>query len=123
MGMCVSSESPTRKQNDLKSSPTAKRSVVVIDLDGHLQEFNNPIRACHVLSKNQNGFLCSSETLNVGTRAEMVTDEEELVPGNIYFLMPLSKSDSLLTLEELCYMAIKASKVLTISSFVTVAGN
>ncbi|KAJ0077633.1 hypothetical protein Patl1_36309 [Pistacia atlantica] len=38
--------------------------------------------------------------------------EEQLQPGQIYFLLPLSKSQEPLTLQDLCSLAIKASSAL-----------
>ncbi|XP_028051314.1 uncharacterized protein LOC114255966 [Camellia sinensis] len=87
---------------------------MIIDMDAHLQEFKQPIKAYHILFQNPNSFLCSSETMYVGSRALHVPYDEELQPGQTYFLMPLpSKSQQTpLSLQDLCALAIKASTAL-----------
>ncbi|XP_057493258.1 uncharacterized protein LOC130778783 [Actinidia eriantha] len=85
---------------------------MVIGLDGGLQEFKQPIKACYILSQNPKCFLCSSETMFLGSHAPHVTDDEALQLGQIYFLMPISKSQTPLSLQDLCVLAIKASTAL-----------
>ena len=92
----------------MKWPPTA----MVIDLDGGLPEFKQPIKACYVLSQNPNCFLCSSETMFIGSHVPHVADDEELQLGQIYFLMPISKSQTPLSLQDLCALGIKASTAL-----------
>ncbi|KAK6922782.1 PADRE domain [Dillenia turbinata] len=89
------------------------RKVKVIHADGKLQEFNSLIRASLVTSLHPNYFLCSSESMSVGTCPSRVADDEELQSDHIYFLMPLSRLNSPLTLPDLCDLAIKASSKLT----------
>ncbi|KAK9077296.1 hypothetical protein SSX86_005633 [Deinandra increscens subsp. villosa] len=80
--------------------------------DGRLQEFRQPIRACHVLSGHPAAFLCSSDTMFVGCHVPQLPGNEELQMGQIYFVMPLSKSNNRLSLQELCSLAIKAGSAL-----------
>ncbi|PSS29392.1 Telomerase protein component 1 like [Actinidia chinensis var. chinensis] len=112
MGICSSSQI-TRRGGSMKWPPTA----MVIDLDGGLQEFKQPIKACYILSQNPNCFLCCSETMFPGSHAPHVTNNEELQFGQIYFLMPTSKSQTPLSLQDLCALAIKASAALNSSVF------
>ncbi|PSS29393.1 Mitochondrial fission regulator like [Actinidia chinensis var. chinensis] len=107
MGICSSSQI-TRRGGSMKLPPKA----MVIGLDGGLQEFKSPIKACYILSQNPNCFLCSSETMFIGSHVPHVTDDEELQLGQIYFLMPISKSQTPLSLQDLCALAIKASTAL-----------
>ncbi|KAL7236712.1 hypothetical protein ACSBR1_019922 [Camellia fascicularis] len=108
MGVCTSQF--TRRCGTTKYPPTA----MIIDMDANLQEFKQPIKAYHILSQNPNSFLCSSETMYVGSRALHVPYDEELQPGQTYFLMPLpTKSQQTpLSLQDLCALAIKASTAL-----------
>uniref|UniRef100_A0A5B7BM52 Uncharacterized protein n=1 Tax=Davidia involucrata TaxID=16924 RepID=A0A5B7BM52_DAVIN len=84
----------------------------VIHLDGRLQEFRQPIKASHVLSENPNCFLCSSETMFVDSLPPHLPGHEELQLGQIYFMIPISKSQTPLSLQDLCELAIKASTAL-----------
>ncbi|KAB1214629.1 hypothetical protein CJ030_MR5G002860 [Morella rubra] len=93
---------------DKQVSKTAK----VIHMDGWLQEFKHPVQAQAVTSQNPNCFLCSYESLNIGTCAPQLAASEELQPGYIYFLMPLSYAHQPLSLPDLCSLAIKATSAL-----------
>ncbi|KAK9284760.1 hypothetical protein L1049_023937 [Liquidambar formosana] len=114
MGLCVSSESAKRKGGgrdgeSIKLLSTAK----VIHVDGRVQEFNQPILAGSITSQNPNCFLCSSESMSIGTCVPHVREDEELHAGQIYFLMPLSRAHTPLSLPDLCSLAIKASSTMT----------
>lgn len=108
MGICVSSHIITVKGGSMKWRLTAK----IVHLDGRLQELSEPIRVSHILSQNPNCFLSSSDAMYVGSNAPHVPGDEEVELGQIYFLMPISKSHSPLSLQDLCALAIKASTAL-----------
>lgn len=82
---------------------------MVIQSNGKLQEFKQPIRAGNLLSQNPSCFVCCSETMNVDSFPVQMAEDDELQVGQLYFLMPISKSHSLITLQDLCTLAIKAS--------------
>ncbi|KAJ0010844.1 hypothetical protein Pint_34557 [Pistacia integerrima] len=113
MGNCAISPS-YRKGNGGNNNNNFKRplTVKIIHLDGRLQEFREPIEARNVLSQNPNCYLCSSESMFIGSQVPHLAKEEQLQQGQIYFLMPLSKSQAPLTLQDLCSLAIKASSAL-----------
>ncbi|OMO92188.1 hypothetical protein COLO4_17794 [Corchorus olitorius] len=106
MGNCASSHYTTKSGN---LPPTTK----IIHPDGMLQEFRQPIKASLVLSQNPNTFLCNSELMYVNSLLPQVPEDEELQLDQIYFLMPCSKSQAQLSLQELCSLAIKASSALS----------
>ncbi|KAK2978360.1 hypothetical protein RJ640_016462 [Escallonia rubra] len=85
----------------------------IIHNDGRLQEFRQPVKAGQVLSDNANCFLCSSETMYVDSHVPHVPADEELQLGQLYFLLPISKSQAPLSLQDLCSLAIKASIALS----------
>ncbi|KAJ4715012.1 HTH-type transcriptional regulator [Melia azedarach] len=116
MGVCASS--PRTKQsrvggggeeggnsNNMKRVSTAK----VIHMDGRLQELNIPIRTKSIVSQNPRHFLCSSESMTIGTCMPQMADEEELQMGHIYFLLPISQAHKKVTLKDLCSLAVKAN--------------
>lgn len=105
MGICSSSHLMSKNGRCLSWPSTSK----IVHLDGKLQEFLHPIQAGLILSQNPNCFLCSSESMFINSHAPQVPDKEELQLGQIYFLMPLSKSRSPLSLQDLCILAVKAS--------------
>jgi len=109
MGICASSEYKRRDGRiDLNRPSTAK----IIHLDGRLQEFRQPIKAGHILSQNPNSFLCSADSMDINSHVPLMPQNEELQLGQIYFMMPLSKSQAPLSLQDLCALAIKAHAAL-----------
>ncbi|KAL3538931.1 hypothetical protein ACH5RR_002297 [Cinchona calisaya] len=110
MGQCVSSHMITRQGGILVNLlPSAAQ---IIHWNGRLQEFWHPIKAGEILSQNPNCFLCSSETMNVNSFPHQMAKDEELQLAQLYFLMPISKLREPLTLQDLCKLAVKASKEL-----------
>ncbi|XVF45820.1 hypothetical protein PTKIN_Ptkin02bG0237400 [Pterospermum kingtungense] len=110
MGICASSQYTTKGGNLISWPPATTK---IIYPDGRVQEFRQPIKASLVLSQNPNCFLCNSELMYVNSRLPQVPEDEELQLDQIYFLMPLSQSQSTLSLQELCSLAIKASAALS----------
>ncbi|KAK7264338.1 hypothetical protein RJT34_31945 [Clitoria ternatea] len=107
MGTCASTQYSSKGGNHRWES-----MVNIVQLDGTLQQFREPIKAWHVLSQNPNCFICCSESMYVGSPMPSVVPSEELQLGHIYFLVPLCKSKVPLSLEDLCALAIKANAVL-----------
>ncbi|XP_021896641.1 uncharacterized protein LOC110813706 [Carica papaya] len=106
MGICASSQYTNK---GISSLTWSSATIKVIHADGRLQEFKQPIRARHVLSANQNYFLCNSESIFVDSCILRVGEDDELQLGQIYFVMPLSKLGARISLKELCELAVKAS--------------
>ncbi|KAK8717530.1 hypothetical protein V6N13_044793 [Hibiscus sabdariffa] len=115
MGACVSSISSSKSGTSggggggssvLKRSSTA---VKVVHVEGRVQELRQSVQAKSIVSQNPGHFLCSSESMSIGTCVPHVPDDEVLQPGQIYFLLPLSHSHKPLSLPDLCSLAIKAS--------------
>ncbi|GMI68869.1 hypothetical protein like AT3G50800 [Hibiscus trionum] len=114
MGACVSSTSSSKSAKTVGGggSSVFKRSSAaakVVHVEGRVQEFRQSVQAKNIVAQNPGHFLCSSESMSIGTCVPHVPDEEELQPGQIYFLLPLSQSDKPLSLPDLCSLAIKAS--------------
>ncbi|KAL4376605.1 hypothetical protein GQ457_02G007520 [Hibiscus cannabinus] len=115
MGACVSSTSRSKSGTSVGlggGSSVLKRSstaVKVVHMDGRVQELRQSVQAKNIVSQNPGHFLCSSESMSIGTCVPHVPDDEELQPAQIYFLLPLSQSHKPLSLPDLCSLAIKAS--------------
>lgn len=107
MGNCASSNVTTRPDGKI-NFPAAQ----VVDLDGRLHEFWRRTTAEEVLSHHPKCYLCSSDNMNINSNAPKLPEDHVLQFGQIYFLMPLSKSLTPLSLQDLCVLAIKASKAL-----------
>ncbi|GMI76919.1 hypothetical protein like AT3G50800 [Hibiscus trionum] len=85
-------------------------------MEGRVQELKQSIQAKNIISRNPNCFLCSSESIGIGTCMPQLPDDEELQPGRIYFLLPVSYSHKPVSLPDLCALAIKASSSLATCS-------
>ncbi|KAI5577167.1 hypothetical protein POPTR_009G110700v4 [Populus trichocarpa] len=108
MGNCASPQY-TKKVGGGGGGLNWPSTAKIIHVDGRLQEFRQPIKASHILSLNPKSFLCSSESMYIDCHLPQVPDDEELQLGQLYFLVPLSKSNVPLSLQELCALASKAS--------------
>jgi hypothetical protein len=106
MGSCASNLHST-KDGGHKSTV-----VNIVHSNGKLQQLKEPIKAWHILSQNPNHFLCSSEFIYVGSPIHPVFPNQELQLDHIYFLLPISKSNIPLSLQDLCGLAIKANTAL-----------
>ncbi|XP_027157231.1 uncharacterized protein LOC113758659 [Coffea eugenioides] len=109
MGLCVSSRI-TRQGGIQVNLPTAAQ---VIHWNGRLQELWQPTIAAEILSHNPNFFLSSSETMHVNAVPGPVAKDEQLQPGQLYFLLPIPMLRLPLSLQDLCVLAVKASKALS----------
>ncbi|PWA68008.1 hypothetical protein CTI12_AA101380 [Artemisia annua] len=115
MGSCASCDLTTKGERRVMGNWSS--TVKVIDAgDGRLQEFQQPIRARHVLHNHPSTFLCSSDTMFVDCFVPHVPGDEELQIGQIYFLMPFTKSNKPLSLQELCSLVVKACSALQTES-------
>ncbi|KAG6709586.1 hypothetical protein I3842_06G139400 [Carya illinoinensis] len=114
MGICASGEYG-RKGGIAPFWPFWPSTAKLIDLDGKLQEFRHPTIAGRILSHNPNCVLCCSDSMYINSSVPLIPKNEELQLGQIYFLLPLSKSHVPLSLQDLCALAIKASSALAYS--------
>ncbi|KAG6729450.1 hypothetical protein I3843_01G026700 [Carya illinoinensis] len=131
MGACVSSQEiktsksrgklegigrgqrQAQEQADWCNNKQQSKTTKVINMNyGWLHEIKLPMQAKAVTSQNPNCFLCSSDSLYIGKCPTQVPPEEELQPGHIYFLMPLSQAHLPLSLPDLCALAIKVTSAL-----------
>jgi hypothetical protein len=95
---------------------TAARVVLA---DGELQRFPGGTRATQALkaaaaASGGSGacFLCSADGLELGGAVAAVAGDEELQPGQLYFVLPASMRRRALQAEEMAALAIRASAAL-----------
>ncbi|EEF40074.1 uncharacterized protein LOC125370589 [Ricinus communis] len=125
MGLCASSPIGKGSENQKtgsrntkqhyyysSSSSSSSTTIMVIHGDGKLQVLKQATKARKIRSQNPNYFLCSSESMSIGTCVPHMQDDEDLQMGQIYFLLPLSQSRKPLLLPDLCALAVKANSAL-----------
>ncbi|KAM0884379.1 hypothetical protein ACQ4PT_030987 [Festuca glaucescens] len=95
---------------------TAARVVLA---DGELQRFPGSTRASQALkvaaaAAGDAGacFLCSADGLELGGAVAAVAPDEELQPGQLYFVLPAAIRRRALQAEEMAALAIRASAAL-----------
>lgn len=89
-------------------------TVRVVNGDGVLEEYAQPVTAGEMMADNPGQFVCDSGHLSVGGRVPWLAAEEELEWGRLYFLLPSEEMlFSVLTEEELGVLSSRASSALT----------
>lgn len=106
MGICSSCEATT------VAAATSTAKLVL--RDGKLQEFAWPVKAAHVLQDGDAAdcFLCSADDMEFDDFVAPVGGDDELQPGQLYFLLPLSMLRRRLSPDEMAALAVKASAAL-----------
>jgi hypothetical protein len=124
MGVCASrhdrkiTKKTTKGGVDFTSESFRRpSSIMVMNIStGAIKEYKQPIRANVVVSENNDDkncfYLSNAESMCIDTCMPRVPDEEELLPGRIYFIVPLSHSDFPLSLSFLCDLAVKVSSAI-----------
>ncbi|CAA7399477.1 unnamed protein product [Spirodela intermedia] len=85
----------------------------VIAEDGRLLEFAAPVKVFQVLLKSPGSFfICDADDMDFEDYVREVGEEEELQPGQIYFVLPRSMLRRRLHSEEMAALAVKASAAL-----------
>ncbi|WOK92238.1 hypothetical protein Cni_G00929 [Canna indica] len=105
MGICSSYDATAVAA---ASGATAK----LVLQDGKLQEFARPVKAAHVLQKDPACFVCSADDMEFDDFVAPVNAEDELQPGQLYFLLPVSMLRRRLHADEIAALAVKASAAL-----------
>ncbi|KAK8963348.1 hypothetical protein KSP40_PGU021841 [Platanthera guangdongensis] len=104
MGICSSSES-------IAVAPIMTAKLILPD--GELKEFAWPVKAALVLQpKDAEFFICDADEMEFGGFVSAVSPEEDLCPGQIYFLLPRSMLRQALQPEDLAAIAYNASSAL-----------
>ncbi|XP_006342203.1 uncharacterized protein [Solanum tuberosum] len=109
MGACLSSSSTIVDQKQLTS--------YVISVNGELRQYSVPINVSQVLqsdisSDHASSFLCSSDRLYFDDFIPSLDSQYQLLPGQIYFMLPASKLKYRLSASDMAALAVKASTAL-----------
>ncbi|XP_074569136.1 uncharacterized protein LOC141825651 [Curcuma longa] len=105
MGSCHSSEAATLGS----AAATAK----VVLSDGGLREYTRRVTAGSVLGKDAGSFfVCDADEMEIEGFVSEVGAEEELLPGQLYFVLPRAMLKHPLLADELAALAVKASAAL-----------
>ncbi|KAF7809770.1 uncharacterized protein G2W53_036513 [Senna tora] len=102
MGNCSSAD------YSMKVSATAK----LILQDGQLQEFSYPVKVAYLLQMNPMSFICNSDEMDFDDVVRAIHEDDVLQPGQLYFVLPLSRLNRPLQAEEMAALAVKASSAI-----------
>ncbi|XP_008797016.1 uncharacterized protein LOC103712307 [Phoenix dactylifera] len=103
MGICSSFEA-------VAVAPAATAKVVLPG--GELREYDRPVRVAHVLQKDPTFFVCDADVMEFDGFVSAIGVDEELRPGNLYFLLPKTMLRHPLHAEDLAALAVRASAAL-----------
>ncbi|XP_042415411.1 uncharacterized protein LOC122004616 [Zingiber officinale] len=88
----------------------AQETAKLVLQDGELHEFARPVKATHVLQTMHPAFfVCDADDMVFDSQAPAA---DELRPGKIYFVLPVSMLRRPLHAEEMAALAMKASVAL-----------
>ncbi|WOK99609.1 hypothetical protein Cni_G08321 [Canna indica] len=105
MGACTSCEAA--------AVVGAAATVKVVLPDGELQEYSRPVTAACALEKDSRRFfLCDADEMEFDRLVTAVAADEELRPGQLYFVLPRSMLKHPLHADDLAALAVKASAAL-----------
>ncbi|PKU74054.1 uncharacterized protein LOC110115895 [Dendrobium catenatum] len=94
--------------NDKNSFFPSKAMVVATD--GSLLEYTSGIRTSEVITAvGKTYMLCNSDKLYFDAYPPAMAPDEELVSGQIYFLLPVAELNQLLSAANVAALAIRAS--------------
>ncbi|CAL9053417.1 unnamed protein product, partial [Musa banksii] len=81
--------------------------------DGGLREYTRPVTAAHALGKDAACFfVCDADAMEFDAFVSAVGAEEELRPGQLYFVLPRTMLKYPLRAEDVAALALKASNAL-----------
>ncbi|PKU87588.1 uncharacterized protein LOC110092549 [Dendrobium catenatum] len=107
MGSCFSSSCSAASTTG--RSPTAK----VINADGLLIEYSQPVQVSHVLGLNHRAFfLSNADGLFYGHHIHALDDNRYIELGKLYFLLPAKRLNHPLTAAEMAALAVSANSAL-----------
>ncbi|KAL5218127.1 hypothetical protein ABZP36_018811 [Zizania latifolia] len=119
MGGCNSCEATAVAA--VNGGPAAGEAAAarVVLADGTLRRFPGGTRASQAvkaagvgLGSSSSCFLCSADGLELAGAVAAVAADEELQPGQLYFVLPVSMQRRPLQAEEMAALAVRASAAL-----------
>ncbi|KAM0912155.1 hypothetical protein ACQ4PT_012997 [Festuca glaucescens] len=124
MGSCISRSPASSSASAAGSSGRRAATAKVVGLDGSMAQYAAPVTAREALgnderNRNESVFLCSSDELRFDAPPCALADEEELQPGWLYFVLPVSMLQVALPRYEMAVLAVRASSALAVVSGVT----
>ncbi|XP_078436996.1 HTH-type transcriptional regulator [Wolffia australiana] len=87
-------------------------AAMIIAEDGRLMEITSPIKASQILSISPESIICDADEMDFEDFVREIGDEEEIRPGQIYFILPRSMLQRRLRPETMLELAVKASAAL-----------
>ncbi|XP_059291876.1 uncharacterized protein LOC132624096 [Lycium barbarum] len=108
MGACLSSSSTIIDQKQASAA-------YVISTNGELRQYTVPINVSQVLQSempSDASFICNSDRLYFDDFIPCLDSENQLLAGQIYFVLPASKLQYRLSASDMAALAVKASAAL-----------
>ncbi|GLJ46357.1 hypothetical protein SUGI_0977160 [Cryptomeria japonica] len=87
-------------------------TVKVVAYNGELQEFQKQIKAAELMLENPQHFVCHADSLQVGRRINPLSADEDLELGHLYFLLPMSKLQGVVSDSDMASIAVRAKSAM-----------
>ncbi|KAL5209264.1 hypothetical protein ABZP36_004887 [Zizania latifolia] len=117
MGACNSCEATAVAAVNGSSAEGEATAARVVLADGALRRFPGGTRASQAVkaagsAPSSSCFLCSADELELGGAVAAIAADEELQPGQLYFVLPAAMRRRPLQAEEMAALAVRASAAL-----------
>ncbi|MCD7461120.1 hypothetical protein HAX54_045330 [Datura stramonium] len=112
MGACLSSSSSSSSSTIIDQK---QQQAYVISISGELRQYSVPINVSQVLQSempSDASFICNSDRLYFDDFIPSLDSQYQLIPGQIYFVLPASKLQYRLSASDMAALAVKASAAL-----------
>ncbi|CAN6447694.1 unnamed protein product [Victoria cruziana] len=119
MGSCCSRDAAvvSAASSSSSSSSSCRGTAKLVLPDGDLQEFAWPVKASHVLRREPACFICHSDAMGYDGPLAAIGADEELLPGQLYFVLPLSSLRRPLSPAEMAALAARACSALSMKGY------
>ncbi|PON76912.1 hypothetical protein PanWU01x14_032320 [Parasponia andersonii] len=96
-----------------QSKSSSVTTAMLILQNGELREFSQPVKVSQVMQNvDSASFVCGSDDIDFGEFLSAVSEDEELQPGQLYFVLPSNCLNRPIRAEEMAALAVKASAAL-----------
>jgi len=92
------------------SSVEASSTSTIITISGNILEYSTPIQSNLICETSY--FLCNSDYLFYNERIPAIGPKEFILPGHLYFILPLKMLDFPLSWDDMGMLATKANNAM-----------
>ncbi|ERN00085.1 uncharacterized protein LOC18428129 [Amborella trichopoda] len=92
--------------------PSKNSGVKVVLSDGSIRRFDRPVKAAELMLEAPNHFLSNSKSVHLGRRFSPIPADEDLDMGEVYFMFPMRRANSMVSPADMAGMLMRADKAI-----------